>query len=218
MDKLAALLQVKKAYQKPLLNVDQFSILKGQCTMITGDNGSGKSTLLKIINGLVSADSGYIDYLDKRFAAKERHLLSKNSTYLSSDPYLFDCSVEKNIAYPLWLKQPFLRRTAAMQNKIDEILHWGQLDTLKTRHPSRLSSGERQKVALARARMLNPQLWLLDEPTDNLDSSARNQLFSFLHNLLAEGCSIIIVTHHLAYFSHIAHQHWHICQGKLSHA
>lgn len=212
IEPLVCLENITKSFQQPLLNIEKFEIFCGKCIIITGNNGSGKSTLLKIINGLVDADSGNIRFQQKKFLAKKKHLLAKNSIYLSSKPYFFDCSVENNIRYPLWLnsrkKQP---------NLIDQALKLSELVHLRKHHSDSLSSGEKQRLALARAYMINPNIWLLDEPTEHLDANAKKQFYQLLNKLLSENHSIIIATHSQDIGTQVPHQHFHLTKGQLKY-
>lgn len=187
---LFCLTNLEKSYETKVLAIKKLDIFAGECLCITGKNGSGKSTLLKIIAGLVSADVGNISYKNQTFPAQKRHLLAKHSTYLSSTAYLFDCNVENNIGYPL-----FIKKISNYQDKVAQIIKWGNLTKLKKYHPNELSSGQIQMVALARAKIINPKIWLLDEPTENLDNAAKQLFFQLIHQLLLEKRSVIIATH-----------------------
>ena len=201
---LVRLHNITKSFQQPLLKIKAFEIYQGKCIIITGNNGSGKSTFLKIINGLIDADSGSIVFQQQKFLAKKRHLLAKNSVYLSNEPYLFDCSVEANIHYPLWIK------AKKSPQLVDKALSWAGLSHLRKQHSNNLSSGEKQRLALARAYIINPKIWLLDEPTEHLDNNAKKQLYKLLNKLLSENHSIIIATHSIDIGTQIPHQHLHL--------
>lgn len=105
MKKIADFKNIQKAYDKPILSIDELPLISGECLIITGKNGCGKSTLLKIMAGVISADAGDIYYQNHISPAKKRHLLTTESIYLASKAHLFDCSVEHNISYPLYLKK-----------------------------------------------------------------------------------------------------------------
>ena len=201
---------IKKSFQNPSLNIERLTINQGECLIITGKNGSGKTTLLKIINGLIDADSGDINFKQKFFPAKKGHKLANHSVYLSSKTYLFNCSVERNLAYPLMIRNQF-----KIKQKVEQILHWAGLNHLRHRLPTNLSSGEIQKVAIARARIINPPLWLLDEPTENLDADTKQQIIELMLKLLHEQHSIIIVTHAKHLFKQIPHIDLQLKNGEL---
>lgn len=205
IEPLVRLENITKSFQQPVLNIKEYEIFKGKCTIITGNNGTGKSTLLKIINGLVDADSGSIAFQKQRFLAKKGHILAKNSVYLSSKPYLFDCDVESNVRYPLWLKGK-----KNQSNLVDEALKWADLTHVRKQHSTHLSSGEKQRLSLARAYIINADIWLLDEPTEHLDANAKNQLYQLLNKLLCENRSIMIATHLQDIGTQIPHKNLHL--------
>lgn len=190
MEEIACFKNIQKSYDKPILSVDELHLMSGECLIIKGKNGSGKSTLLKIMAGVMSADMGEIYYQNSVFPAKKRHLLTADSIYLASKAYLFNCNVERNIIYPLRLK-----KSKKNQDNIEKALHWANLTHLRDKHPNNLSSGEIQRVAIVRAKIINPRIWLLDEPTENLDQDIKQKFYQLLNQLLEKGHSIVIATH-----------------------
>lgn len=211
MKKIACFKKIQKSYDKPILSIDELSLISGECLIITGKNGSGKSTLLKIMAGLINADKGDVYYQNNIFPAKKRHLLTADSIYLASKPHLFDCSVEHNIAYPLYLKK--INKT---QDNIEEALDWANLTHLRKKFPNNLSSGEIQRVAIARAKIINPKVWLLDEPTENLDKDIKQKFYQLLNQLLNEGRSLVIVTHSKEIIDNIGCKILQLNQQKLT--
>lgn len=189
-EEIACFRNIQKSYDKPILSIDELRVIKGECLIIKGKNGSGKSTLLKIMAGIMSADAGEIYYQNSVFPAKKRHLLTADSIYLASKAYLFDCNVENNITFPLHLK-----KNNQNQDSIEEVLHWANITHLRKEHLNNLSSGEIQRIAIARAKIINPKIWLLDEPTENLDNDIKQKFYQLLNQLLEQGRSIIITTH-----------------------
>lgn len=190
MEEIVCFKNIQKSYDKPILSIDELHLMSGECLIIKGKNGSGKSTLLKIMAGVMSADMGEIYYQNSVFPAKKRHLLTADSIYLASKAYLFNCNVERNIIYPLRLK-----KSKKNQDNIEKALHWANLTHLRDKHPNNLSSGEIQRVAIVRAKIINPRIWLLDEPTENLDQDIKQKFYQLLNQLLEKGHSIVIATH-----------------------
>lgn len=199
-----------------VLNLDHLEIKRGEIVLLAGANGAGKTTLLKLLAGLLSAQSGQFMCLGiampPRRAAKfclGRHI------YLHQTPYLFDGTVAENVAYGL--KQ---RGRDAQQREIEirDALAWAQLEHLTHRHASELSTGERQRVALTRARILTPALLLLDEITANMDQDSRQRSLSLVEDLKRSGSSIVFATHATSEIAEIADRVVQLDGGCLSPA
>ncbi|CAC9490691.1 hypothetical protein BPUTSESOX_1888 [uncultured Gammaproteobacteria bacterium] len=211
MEEIACFKNIQKSYDKPILSIDELHLMSGECLIIKGKNGSGKSTLLKIMAGVMSADMGEIYYQNSVFPAKKRHLLTADSIYLASKAYLFNCNIERNIIYPLRLK-----KSKKNQDNIEKALHWANLTHLRGKHPNNLSSGEIQRVAIVRAKIINPRIWLLDEPTENLDQDIKQKFYQLLNQLLEKGHSIVIATHAEEIAHNVTNKTLQLTHQKLS--
>jgi len=188
-------------------------LARGQGYVLSGDNGSGKTTLLRILAGLEQADAGVLQLRDER-AALPRYpdAWRKNIVYVHQHPYLFHTSVVANIAYGL------KARGAARERCVPEVeaaIDWAGLREVVQVPPHKLSGGEKQRVAMARAKVLAPQLLLLDEPTANLDADGRGRVLDLLASLCAEGVSVLIACHDRELIELPAVQRFHLEQGKL---
>ncbi|ORU92361.1 MAG: energy-coupling factor ABC transporter ATP-binding protein [Cycloclasticus sp. symbiont of Poecilosclerida sp. N] len=198
---------------KSILNIDQLDVAAHQCTLLTGRNGSGKTTLLKIISGLLKPNTANIHYQGLDMSWKQaKPYIQKDIIYLHQQPYLFDASVSDNIAYGL---HRLGESKAVARQKVMHALQWADLSHLAHRSAKELSGGEKQRVALTRARILSPQLLLLDEPTASMDTDAKQQTGLLLQRLKSEGVSIIISSHETHTVKHIADHHLHIKDGQL---
>ena len=176
-----------------VLDIAHLRVDRGRTIVLRGDNGSGKTTLLKTLAGLLVAGSGQFHCLGSpmvpRAAARfcrGRHI------YLHQTPYMFDGTVADNVAYGLGQRG---RDRAQRQLEIRDALAWAQLDHLSARPALQLSTGEQQRVALVRARILAPVLLLLDEITANMDSASRQRTHAMLSDLERAGSSVILATH-----------------------
>lgn len=199
---------------KPILDIETFTVPAHQCTIITGRNGSGKTTLLKIMGGLLKPNATTIEYQGLTMGWKQaKPYLQKDIIYLHQQPYLFDASVADNIAYGLHRAG---ENKATAHAKVMEALDWADLSHLAHRSAKQLSGGEKQGVALTRARILSPRLLLLDEPTASMDTDAKRQTSKLLQRLKTEGVSIIISSHETHTIDHIADQHLHLEHGQLA--
>jgi len=199
---------------KSILNIDQLDISAHQCTLLTGLNGSGKTTLFKIMSGLLKPQSANVLYQGLDMTWKQaKPYIQKDIIYLHQQPYLFDASVAENIAYGLY--RLGLNKAAA-HKKVTQALDWADLSHLAHRSAKQLSGGEKQRVALTRARILSPRLLLLDEPTASMDTDAKQQTSVLLQRLKSEGISIMISSHEIKTVEHIADRHLHIENGQIN--
>jgi tungstate transport system ATP-binding protein len=203
----------KRFGDRVLLNIDQFSVREGVCALISGDNGAGKTTLLKIVSGLVKPDSAkmYVKGVEMSWA-RARAKIQRNVVYLHQDPYMLDTSVERNVAYGLRLHN---EPRAHIYEKVAEVLRWARLDHLAHRNARSLSGGEKQRVALTRARIVNPSVLALDEPTTNMDQQSRISTYQLIDELRNEGMAILVASHDQTGFTPIADHHAQLVSGKL---
>ena len=175
---------LRKTYgERLLLDVSKLQLDAGKIYALTGDNGSGKSTLLRILAGLESADllNGIFNNRVVNGANYSAEL-RRDIIYVHQHPYLFNTSVAANIEYGLKLRGV---DAAARKKMAAEAIVWAGLTTVADVQPKRLSGGEKQKAALARAKVLNPKILLVDEPTANLDRAAREQIIGLLRQTVA---------------------------------
>ena len=179
-----------------VLDIDELVVYQSECVVVHGPNGSGKSTLLKILAGLMTPNSGVAT--TNGVARPWRQAIREfrgNAVYLHQTPYLFDRSVEDNIAYGLRFRN---HSRANLFSEVQSAMEWAGLSHLAKRNARDLSGGEKQRVALTRARILKPKLLLLDEPTAAMDSKSRKQTFSLIRDLASGGNAVYIATHEAA--------------------
>ncbi len=198
---------------EPLLDVVRFELPAASCTILSGRNGAGKTTLLKIAAGLMRPDQAYVHTggacVDWRSA---RSTLRKHSIYMHQHAYMFDLSVGDNVAYGL---RKAGVPAAQRKDAIHTALEWAGLAHLAARNASHLSDGESQRLALDRARVLSQTVLLLDEPTTNMDSEARQQSFFLIRRLVSEGTGVVIASHDRQIIGHLGDQHLHLADGRL---
>jgi multiple sugar transport system ATP-binding protein len=164
----------------------------GEFIVLVGPSGCGKSTTLRIIAGLERPDSGSLRIAGRdvtTLESKDRDIAMVFQNY-ALYPHL---SVRENIAFPLKIR----KISAEIQQKeIDRVSEMLSIGHLLSRKPKELSGGERQRVALGRAVVRKPQVFLFDEPLSNLDAALRSSMRSEIRSLQRSlGTTMVYVTH-----------------------
>lgn len=161
----------------------------GGPTVILGPNGAGKSLLLRLAHGLIRPTEGRILWHgpDAASAARRQAMVFQR-------PVLLRRSARDNVLYALRLQR---RSRAAAAARADEVLTRTGLAAIAHRPARALSGGEQQRLALARAWALEPEVLFLDEPTANLDPSATGAVERLVEAIALGGCKIIMTTHDL---------------------
>ncbi len=176
-----------------LLEIHDLDFQAGTCTLLTGPNGAGKTTLLRLLAGLEAPDNAEMVFNGAAMPWRTcRDKLRKQAIYLHQTPYMFDRSTADNVAYGL--RRMGLSRKACRE-KSAEALDWAGLTHLSDQNARQLSGGEKQRIALTRARVLSPSFLLLDEPMANMDAQAREQTLELICRLRSEGLCILLTSH-----------------------
>jgi sulfate transport system ATP-binding protein len=169
-----------------------FGIEKGKLIGLLGPSGSGKTTILRMIAGLESPDSGDIIIDGKR--VNDIPASKRGIGFVFQNYALFRyMTVYDNIAFGLRVQKVDKKKT---DERVKYLINLIGLEGLEKRYPSQLSGGQRQRVAFARALAPNPQLLLLDEPFAAIDAKVRQELRSWLKDMIEKlGVTSIFVTH-----------------------
>jgi tungstate transport system ATP-binding protein len=194
MTPLLSIQNLRKSYgDRRLFDIDMLVINQASAYVLTGLNGAGKSTLLRILAGLESAEMTQASFLGEavRLAPYPR-ILRESIIYVHQHPVMFSSSVAENIGYGLVARG--MPKTDIAQ-RVEEAMVWAGVAHLRAAKPHTLSGGEKQRIALARAKVLAPRLLLLDEPTANLDGPAREQVIALIPTLTKAGSSVIMACH-----------------------
>ena len=179
-------------------------ILEGQTVVLKGASGSGKSTILSILANMTKPTSGEVIVKDMRISKLSDDFSSKYR--LSNIGFIFqkynlipNLTVQNNIILPLI---PQNLEESFINNRLDELLDFFQIQDKKDIEVYKLSGGEQQRVALARALVNNPDIILADEPTANLDLKLSLEFIANLEKLKLLNKTIIIATHDPLFFDH----------------
>jgi tungstate transport system ATP-binding protein len=184
-----------------------FEIEAGPRTVILGPNGAGKSVLMRLCHGLLAPTSGKIVWQDSRNGKRPRE-----QAMVFQRPVMLRRSAVANVIFGLKL--------AGFAHRECELRALDVLDAVGlsrvTAKPARiLSGGEQQKLALARAWALGPQVLFLDEPTASLDPGATREIEMIVAQIHASGTKIVMTTHNLAQARRMGDEILFIDRGRL---
>lgn len=182
------------------LNIDNLSFKKGSKTAIIGTSGYGKTTMLNIIAGIITPQEGSVivndQIINKLEDAERRNFRIQRIGFIFQDfkliPYL---NVMDNILLPYRINSSIRMDNETLQSAVSIAEELGIKDKLK-KYPSKLSQGERQRVAICRALLNCPSLILADEPTGNLDPENKKRIMDILFDSVEKfKATLITVTH-----------------------
>ncbi len=210
MDISLRLEDIEKNYREvKALDDLTFKAEGGKVMVILGINGAGKTTLLRISAGLEKSDKGNIYFNDDPITDKN---LRQIATLVFQRTAMFSMSVYDNLAYGLRFRG---KKNSEIKEKITETLHEVGLDNFEKRKAKRTSGGEQQRIALARAFLLEPKILLLDEPTTNLDPRSAIIIEKAIMKRKSRQNIIVIATHNLSQAKRLGDEIVHIHGGKI---
>ena len=191
-----SLAHVTKRYPGVVANNDvSLTVMPGQAHAVLGENGAGKSTLMKIIYGSVKPDEGQVFFNGQPVQIRNPQQARKLGISMVFQHFsLFDTLT---VAENVWLGLDKSMSLAEVSQRIAIKASEYGLDMDPARPVHTLSVGEMQRVEIIRALLSDPQLLILDEPTSVLTPQAVEKLFAVLHQLVAQGCSLLYISHKL---------------------
>lgn len=201
MQPILKIQSLKKEYGKAdnktlAINGIDFQVMEGEFLGIMGSSGSGKSTLLNCIASVIKPTEGTIELngklISKLHGSKLAEYRGKEMGYLFQNFELIDnLTGRENILLPV-----SLHKAKIDDDKVNKLIEYLEIKDIVDKFPSQMSGGEKQRVAAARALILDPKIILADEPTGALDSKNAKSLMSKLEGLNKDrGATILMVTH-----------------------
>jgi len=189
---------------RDVLNIDSLDISRGETLTVVGPNGAGKSTLLLALAHLLKPARGDIQF-DGRSITRWNDLeYRRKISFVFQAPLLMDMSVEQNVALGLRFRGVSKEET---HERVSQWIKAMGIESLSKRRAGQLSGGEAQRVSLARAFVLEPELLLLDEPFAALDPPTRTKLLEDLSKILGEDHrTAVFVTHNLNEAAKLSHR------------
>lgn len=187
-------------------------IAPDRVTVVLGHNGAGKSMLMRLCHGLMTPTAGAIRWQGDAAATLTADAIARRQSMVFHLPVLLRRTVRHNLHYPLKVRGlPASERRA----RVDEVIKETGLGPLADRPARRLSAGEQQLVAIARAWVAKPDILFLDEPTAHLDPGAVARAEKILLNIRRAGVAIVLATHDLAQARRLADQVLFLAGGRL---
>lgn len=205
----------------PTLRKVSGNIPAGRCVVLCGGSGCGKSTLLRCLNGLIPQFyegelTGFCRLDGQDTADLSIGEIGELAASVFQDPrsQFFTVNSSNEVAFGLenhGLPQEKIR------DRVDEAFRTFHLEHLKNRNVYELSSGERQLISILSAWATDTDIFLLDEPTANLDFAATQQLRNILLKLKKQGKTLLLSEHRLYYLADIADEYWIMANGEIKH-
>ncbi|NKX44480.1 ATP-binding cassette domain-containing protein [Roseibacterium sp. KMU-115] len=190
---------------KPLLSDVSLTVEPGRRLVVLGANGAGKSLLLRLCHGSIAPTSGRFFWADGSPRPEAQAMVFQR-------PVLLRRTVAANIDYPLALRGLSRSDRRAM---VARTLDRFGLGAMAERPARLLSGGEQQRLALARAWAMRPEVLFLDEPTSALDPSATRIIEEMIESFSAEGITIVLTTHNLGQARRLAEDVAFLHRGRL---
>lgn len=198
----------KKFGDQQVLDHIDLKIEKGKVVVVIGPSGTGKSTLLRCINVLEKPEEGHIrlEGFEADFSAISKQdiqtLRSRTSMVFQDSNLYRNKTALQNITTPLILVKK-IKREEAERTGVELLAKVGMLEK-KDAYPETLSGGEKQRVGIARAMAVNPDIILFDEPTSALDPELVNEVLDVIRELARQHTTMLIVTHEMKFARSVA--------------
>ena len=197
----------------PVLRDCSFAFDRGQAHMLLGPNGGGKSTLFRILALLEKPDAGAVQYLDGDCLLNQELALRRQITLVLPKTGIFNASVFHNVAYGLKIRGVARGETEA---RVATVLAAVGLAQKKFHRALDLSSGETKRLGIARAMVIDPEVFFLDEPTASLDPANAEIIENVISTMKRQRrTTIMMITHDPAQARRLGDQLLYLKDGKI---
>lgn len=177
---------------KDILNIEKVELDKDMITAILGSSGGGKTTFLKLLNNMITADQGKITYKSKDIESYDPVKLRREVVMLPQDPEIFTGSIKDNFK----ITEEIADNGISKNINYEELLQKVSLTQKLGDNADYLSGGEKQRLALARVMLLEPEVLLLDEPSSSLDQKTEEKIIKMVVDYVRKNDrTLIMVTH-----------------------
>ena len=201
---------VSYSYESKIIALKNINlkISEGEAVALIGVNGSGKSTLMKMLNGLISPDKGKFIFEGEEITSKklQNETFSKGFhkkvgfVFQNSEVQLFCSNVYDEIAFG---PRQMGMKEEEVEKRVTDTLKLLKIEALRDRQPYHLSGGEKKKIAIATVVVLNPDVYIFDEPMNGLDPKTKRFLREFMININNAGKIILCSTHDFEYINDV---------------
>jgi len=200
---------------KPVIHGVSFDIQKGKLVVIRGESGAGKSTFLKLFNRFNELEDGKILFHGRELGDYEIDEIRRSIIYLPQLPHVIEGTVKDNLSFPFLFKVH--KNKTFDKHKAEEWLDYFQLRVSLSHGALKLSIGQRQRIALIRAILLEPEILLLDEPCASLDIENRRLIERKIESLLeSAGITVLMATHSEVGFHESSCRFFRLANGELT--
>ncbi len=195
-----------------ILDSIDLKLFSGKLHLMSGSSGSGKTSLLRLLNGMVTPDSGSVMYRGADLLSYDLPQLRSRVAMITQEPVMFPATVEQNIRIPL---SYYANSSVEIdeRNMIEMLSGLGLNSGILHKEAGSLSGGEKQRVAIVRAMILRPEVLLADEPTSALDQLSEQKVIELFNRL--KGDMTQVVVSHSAGFLEIADKIILISGGRI---
>lgn len=187
-----------------------FTVSKGEVFGYLGPNGAGKTTTVRTLVGLLAPTSGSVKVFGKAVQEQDAAFKSRFGVAFENAAIYDDLSVDENLM--------FHARVYGVENpreRIDELLSWLHLAHRRNEFGGRLSKGMKQKVAISRLLLHDPELMFFDEPTIGLDPTYQQELLQLIHDLADQGKTVFLCSHNLHEVGQVCSRVAFLKEGRL---